>query len=151
MSGTGEADLTALDRDSLVHLAEAFGNPLVLLVSLMPCLSKQHCAAARDAQAVLVQWQNERLESDAVVAGLAVSCPQLLSLNLQNCDNITDAAVAALAASCPQLSLLDLRGCYNITDAAVAALAASCDVMQEQSDEESEEGEEEDSEEESED
>ena len=124
MSGTGEADLTALDRDSLVHLAEAFGNPLVLLVSLMPCLSKQHCAAARDAQAVLVQCRMSdwsRSINDAVVAGLAVSCPQLLSLNLQNCDNITDAAVAALAASCPQLSSLNLCGCDKITDAAVAA------------------------------
>ena len=29
-------DLTALDQDSLVHLAEALGNPLVLLVSVMP-------------------------------------------------------------------------------------------------------------------
>ena len=29
------ADLTSLDRDSLIHLAEAFGNPLMLLASLM--------------------------------------------------------------------------------------------------------------------
>eukprot|EP00966_Prymnesium_polylepis_P154457 3566262-Prymnesium_polylepis.1 len=40
------------------------------------------------------------------------------------CDKITDAPVAALAASCPQLSSLDLCECDKITDAAAAALAA---------------------------
>eukprot|EP00966_Prymnesium_polylepis_P209413 4851062-Prymnesium_polylepis.1 len=123
------AALTALDRDSLVHLAEAFGNPLVLLVSAMPRLSQQHCAAARDAKAVLVQCRMSdwsRSIDDAAVAALAASCPQLSSLDLCECDRITDAAVTALAASCPQLSSLDLAGCTSITDAAVDALAASC-------------------------
>ena len=123
------ADMTVLDRDSLIHLAEALGNPLTLLVYFMPRLSMQHWAAAQDAQAALVQcdmsdW-SPTIDDTAVVA-LAASCPQLSSLNLSDCHKITDAAVAALAASCPQLSSLNLCGCHKITDEALAALAASC-------------------------
>ena len=43
--------MTVLDTDILVHLAAAFDNPLVLLVSVMPRLSKQHSFAAQAAQA----------------------------------------------------------------------------------------------------
>ena len=40
----------------------------------------------------------------------AEECPQLSSVDLSDCDQITDACVIALSQGCPQLSSLDLYG-----------------------------------------
>ncbi|KNC55804.1 uncharacterized protein AMSG_12426 [Thecamonas trahens ATCC 50062] len=64
--------------------------------------------------------------TDAAVVALAGGCPNLTTLNLYNCSNITDAAVVALAGGCPNLTFLGLENCSNITDAAVVALAGGC-------------------------
>ncbi|KNC55706.1 uncharacterized protein AMSG_12420 [Thecamonas trahens ATCC 50062] len=64
--------------------------------------------------------------TDAAVVALAGGCPNLTSLRLYNCSNITDAAVVALAGGCPNLTSLGLRNCSNITDAAVVALTGGC-------------------------
>ena len=62
---------------------------------------------------------------DAAVQALASSCPNLTTIHLSSCTNITDAAVQALASSCPRLTEAYLNGCPNITDAAVRALRAA--------------------------
>jgi len=43
-----------------------------------------------------------------------VSCPQLSSLNLRKCSEVTDKGVGKLAAGCPQLSSLNLACCCLI-------------------------------------
>ena len=53
----------------------------------------------------------------------AEECPQLSSVDLSDCDQITDACVIALSQGCPQLSSLNLSGCNEITDACVTALS----------------------------
>jgi len=60
------------------------------------------------------------------VVAVASKCPQLASLNLLSCGNITDAAMEAVATGCPKLTFLNLAGCDKITDAAVLALASGC-------------------------
>ncbi|KNC55009.1 hypothetical protein, variant [Thecamonas trahens ATCC 50062] len=64
--------------------------------------------------------------TDAAVVTLAGGCPNLTTLYLDYCSNITDAAVVALAGGCPNLTTLGLRNCSDITDAAVVALAGGC-------------------------
>jgi hypothetical protein len=60
--------------------------------------------------------------TDATAASLA-ACQNLHTVNLSECDNLTDAAAASLAA-CPSLHTVDLRFCPNLTDATAASLAA---------------------------
>ncbi|KNC53338.1 F-box/LRR-repeat protein 2 [Thecamonas trahens ATCC 50062] len=57
---------------------------------------------------------------------VAEMCPNLTTLDLFSCSNITDAAVVALAGGCPNLTSLRLDYCSNITDAAVVAVAGGC-------------------------
>ena len=57
---------------------------------------------------------------------LSQGCPQLSSLDLSGCNQITDACVIALSQGCPQLSSLNLYDCEQITDAGVAALLQGC-------------------------
>ena len=105
------------------------GEPLKLLLGLMPRLSKECRSAAQVALAALpivsMSPYGQRV-TDAAVTAIMAACPQLTSLNLHGCGNITDAAVTAVAAACPQLTSLNLDSCDKITDAAVTAVAAAC-------------------------
>jgi hypothetical protein len=67
--------------------------------------------------------------TDAGIEALATGCPQLLSLNIGCCYNITDEGIKALATGCPQLQSLNIHG-YNITDAGIKALATGCTQSQ---------------------
>ena len=122
--------LAGFDPELLLQLAEMLGNPLALLVSKAH-LSKAFCEAARNAQGLLKHidlcvWK--RTVNDAVVAAVASKCPQLSSLNLHGCKNITDEAAKAVGSGCTQLTWLDLGGRHShvITDAALVALASGC-------------------------
>lgn len=64
--------------------------------------------------------------TDAAVIALARWCPKLLSLNLRNCSRITSRGIIALTQGCSQLLSLNLHGCEKITDAAVIALSQGC-------------------------
>ena len=48
---------------------------------------------------------------------MASGCPQLQSLYIGWCDNITDEGIRAVATGCPQLQSLKFYNCDNITDA----------------------------------
>ena len=120
--------LAELPNELLVQLAVTAREPLEVICA-MAHLSKAFCEAARTAQGLLEQadfrkWQ--RMVDDAAVAGVVSKCPQLSSLSLSYCGNITDLAVMAVASGCPQLSSLSLGGCSNITDVAVMAVASGC-------------------------
>ena len=53
---------------------------------------------------------------NAKLMTIANGCPQLQSLNICNCYNITDAGIIALATGCPQLQSLDISQGYFITN-----------------------------------
>ena len=61
---------------------------------------------------------------------MANGCPQLQSLNIFNCLNITDEGIRALATGCPQLQSLTISSCVNITDEGIRALANGCPQLQ---------------------
>ena len=90
-------DELAENRDVLVLLANAVGNPLTLLVAILPKVSRRCGGAAEQALATLTEVDlhpfHERL-TYAAVAAIAVGCPRITSLNLYGCERITDAAVA---------------------------------------------------------
>ena len=46
---------------------------------------------------------------------IASGCPQLQSLNIIYCEDITDAGIKALATGCPQLQSLNISYCRNGT------------------------------------
>jgi len=50
------------------------------------------------------------------LASLASGCPQLHTLNLEDCQRVTDAGLVSLAAGCPNLNKLTLDSCVNVTD-----------------------------------
>ena len=95
-------DELAENPDVLVLLANAVGNPLTLLVAILPKVSRRCGGAAEQALATLTEVDlhpfHERL-TYAAVAAIAVGCPRLTSLNLYGCERITDATVAAVAAN----------------------------------------------------
>lgn len=47
--------------------------------------------------------------------GIALNCHQLQYLNLGWCDKVSDKGVKSLAKGCPDLRSLDLCGCVQIT------------------------------------
>ena len=114
----GSLTLARFPPELLVLLAEALGNPLVLLVSKAH-LSKAFREAASNAQATLTHanlhtWSGTG--DDAVIS-------------LRGCDEITDAAVVAVARGCPRLASLSLACCGNITDAAKANIPNAVRVV----------------------
>ena len=74
-----------------------------------------------------VNRENERHKTNIVILtwfrSLENKFPNLLSLNLTGCINLTDASVSEVARRCSKLHTLNLRGCYNITDASVLEVA----------------------------
>jgi hypothetical protein len=68
--------------------------------------------------------------TDTDLQFVSANCPQLSSLNLSRCYDVTDAGVTALGQNgCPQLSSLNLSYCYNIKDASLVALAQGCPLL----------------------
>lgn len=73
---------------------------------------------------------------DDFIAYVAENCPNLQSLHIHNCINITDGALIKLAELCPQLKELVLtvdkkRQDYNlISDAGICRLAEGCRRLQ---------------------
>ena len=68
--------------------------------------------------------------NNAQLISIANVLPQLQSLNISECGNITDAGIIALANGLPQLQFLNISGCYNITDAGIIALAKGLPQLQ---------------------
>ena len=63
---------------------------------------------------------------DATIRDLAQGLPNLTSINLARCGNITNVALQYLAEGCPNLTNIDLGWCPNITDAGVEHLTRGC-------------------------
>ena len=96
----------------------------------------------RDSEIQLNFWQRYNLETVTEIDGelsnmtdadleyvVAPDCPNLTSLNLQNCGGLTDAAVIALAQGCPKLLSLNLRNCSRITSRGIMALTQGCSQL----------------------
>jgi hypothetical protein len=71
---------------------------------------------------------DRRLVTDAVVIQYAECRPDLKSVDLAGCVNMTDVGVKSLA-QCAQLQSADLAGCVKVTDAGVQSLA-QCPQLQ---------------------
>ena len=124
----GSLTLARFPPELLVLLAEALGNPLVLLVSKAH-LSKAFREAAGNAQATLTRADLDTWSGtvdDAVVAAVVSKSILLFTLSLRGCDQITNAALVAVASRYPLLTTLNLAHCHNITNAAVVAVAWGC-------------------------
>ena len=61
---------------------------------------------------------------------IANGLPQLQSLNICCCYNITEQGIRAVASGLPQLQSLDISYCYNITDDGIIALASGLPQLQ---------------------
>lgn len=62
--------------------------------------------------------------ADPQLAAVARACPNLTSVGLRACTQVTSAGVAALAASCAdRLRSVDVSGCARVCDAGIRALA----------------------------
>ena len=53
--------------------------------------------------------------SDAMLVSLAVTCPDLRTLDASRCVGLTDRGVKAVLMGCRQLEVLKLRGCASLT------------------------------------
>ena len=60
---------------------------------------------------------------NAQLISIASGLPQLQSLNLSNCWNITDEGIRVVASGLPQLQSLNITACNKITDEGIRALA----------------------------
>ena len=89
-------DELAEDRDVLVLLANAVGNPLTLLVAILPGLKAvQSCRTTRTRAAVVSPFRGRI--TDAAVTAIVARFPKITSLKLQNCKQITDSGGKAVA------------------------------------------------------
>lgn len=69
--------------------------------------------------------------SDLAVTTLVQRCPQIQTLQLRKCEQLTDSAVEAIASSLPALTSLDLNACLLVTDAALTHLGQGCPALKE--------------------
>ena len=53
--------------------------------------------------------------SDIGVSAIAQGCPQLTSINLQDCKGMSDIGVSAIAQGCPLLTSINLYACSGHT------------------------------------
>ena len=67
---------------------------------------------------------------NAQLISIARGLPQLQSLNLSNCWNITDEGITAVAIGLSQLQSLNITACYKITDEGIRAVASGCPQLQ---------------------
>jgi hypothetical protein len=63
-------------------------------------------------------------KGDCFLSAVASMHPNVTSLNLRGCNNVTDAGLEKFSAGCPNLTSLDLRNCCNVTAAARAFFPA---------------------------
>ena len=68
--------------------------------------------------------------TDEGIRALANGCRQLQSLNISWCGDITDEGIIALANGLSQLQSLNICACVNITDAGIRALASVLPQLQ---------------------
>ena len=100
--------LASLPPELLAEVGKRWphGNPLILLVRHVPCLSKVLHEAAQEALQHLVElnlyFSSMRVD-DAAVTAVAAHCTQLRMLDLTGCDKITKAAMTAVAERCMKL------------------------------------------------
>jgi hypothetical protein len=64
--------------------------------------------------------------TDASVIEIAKGCSQLTSINLEDCKQITDTSIIEIAKGCSQLTSIDLAYSGKITDASVIEIAKGC-------------------------
>jgi hypothetical protein len=53
---------------------------------------------------------------------VAAGCPNLTSLNLSHCKNLTDVGLEKVVVGCPKLTSLNLSNCVQVTDAGLEKL-----------------------------
>ena len=63
--------------------------------------------------------------TDASIVRIAHGCPELVSLTLNGCTNVTSPAIEEIANHCKHLSKVDIRG-VRVDDTCVIALASNC-------------------------
>ncbi|KAJ3190988.1 hypothetical protein HK101_008192 [Irineochytrium annulatum] len=68
--------------------------------------------------------------TDAGVAMLASSCPNLQGIDLSKCPHVTDASMLSLRSSCAKLKKLDVRGCNRLTDVGLCGLFEGCKFIE---------------------
>lgn len=68
----------------------------------------------------------EKWNVDEVVVALALSCPKLEDLNLNNCNQVTDSSLIILAKHCKHLKRINLNRCDLVTDYSLMELAKNC-------------------------
>ena len=68
--------------------------------------------------------------TDEGIRAVATGLPHLQSLSLSNCCNITDEGIRALATGCPHLQSLDISWCYTITNEGITALVTGLPQLQ---------------------
>ena len=56
-------------------------------------------------------------------------CPQLQSLNLRYCSQVTDVGITKIGEGYPQLQFLDICFCEQLTDVGVSNLLEGCSQL----------------------
>lgn len=60
---------------------------------------------------------------------LARGCPNLQSVYIRRCINVTDEAIVQLSKSCRLLRELNIGGCPLVTDESLSALGQNCSSL----------------------
>ncbi|KAI3655112.1 hypothetical protein MP228_000492 [Amoeboaphelidium protococcarum] len=67
---------------------------------------------------------------DFLVSLVAISCPQIESLTLSNCSQITDRSMVLIAKHCRKLKILNLNRCDLVSTESVEELARGCTKLE---------------------
>ena len=107
------ADINSLDTTKKARVPHIGGEGLAQMGKYSAFMKSLRCSGAA------------RVDDLGLIA-LSAGCPELETVALRYCYQITSLAVIALAENCPNLTYLDVGSCVGVTDDAVAALAKNC-------------------------
>eukprot|EP00035_Acanthoeca_spectabilis_P021285 m.437339 g.437339 ORF g.437339 m.437339 type:complete len:736 (-) comp18101_c0_seq1:1764-3971(-) len=112
-------DLTFLSRKARLRLtltSQSGGKSA--LEDLVSCGRFQNATHMK-----IPPWLNG---NDARVRIIVLHCPNLISVDLSYCNNITDTSLSVIAEAYPNLRTVHMPGCPNITENGIMRLVRAC-------------------------
>ena len=128
------ASLSLLTSFKMPGAEEVTSEDLVTIVSALPQLQVLDISLGRPSYLdyidyMLLDSRTNKGCTDSVLVALAVSCPNLIHLAVDQCKRITGKGLRALSERLTKLQHLSLDGCDNVNDSSIVrVVTASTDL-----------------------
>jgi hypothetical protein len=129
-----DADLSGCDRitdTSLTFISKKYPNFQNINLSFCVNITAEGVKTiAQNCTTLTTLSLSHCTIGDSALLCIASSLPNIKSLALTGCNNITDTGVSKIASKCQELQYLDISHCKSLTSTSVKAIASSLSNLQ---------------------